>query len=479
MASISRRDFVKGSAIAAGLLSVPGLLAACRSEEGAAPSGNVGTAGGGAGTAAEREQVALRLWSQVNDPDFWRVDGPARAVQDVEGWDIKFEGVKDAAAWPEYKRKFTLAAEAGEAPEIVVSGHEDSAPWSQAGFIVPLDDLMQGHTEFENVFDSLWKAATYNGQVWGVPQDTNARPLFYHKEKLAELGWSQDEINGLQQRIDSGEYTHEDMIETAVQATEQGVVEPGFGFYHRPSKGGDFLQYYVSYGGRLHDDAQNKLVLAQEPLIDWYAFQRRVVDEGITRENFIGTEWEVWLQDTADGKSLFFPAGTWFWAEWLASYVSEEQGGEDYLRDFMGWSLQPSGRRGEPGVTLSTPLLYFVTSESASGTTNQEAAVALLAKTTTAEINTLHAVESAHLGILETQEDYPAYEEATFLSETLYMAGAPGNFALPNHPAYGPYFDAMFNGMVRAENGEATPQQAADEVKRVMEAEIGDSVIFE
>ena len=39
--------------------------------------------------------------------------------------------------WDDFKQAVTLSAEAGNAPDIVVTGHEDIAPWAQAGLIVP------------------------------------------------------------------------------------------------------------------------------------------------------------------------------------------------------------------------------------------------------------------------------------------------------------------------------------------------------
>jgi inositol-phosphate transport system substrate-binding protein len=101
----------------------------------------------------------------------------------------------------------------------------------------------------------------------------------------------------------------------------------------------------------------------------------------------------------------------------------------------------------------------------------------VLAKTTTAEINTLHAVESTHLGIVKSQADYEAYANDRLLSETLYMLDY--NFYQPNHVMYGPYYDILFDFMVRAENGELSPADAADQAVAQLEAELADFLIVE
>jgi inositol-phosphate transport system substrate-binding protein len=433
---------------------------------------------GGVSLAAppEGEDVELTVWAQAVDVEHWRADGPAQAAENVETWNVTVNPVNDSAEWADYKRKFTLAADAGEAPDIVLSGHEDVSVWSNAGYIVPFDECRESHPEFDDVFETLWPAAMWEGQLWGVPQDTEARPMFFNKTKLAELGWSQEEIDSLPQRIQDGEFTLDDLIATAVEAVDAGVVEEGNGYWHRPVVGGDFLQYYVAYGGRLFDEAENKLVVDRQALVDWYTFQRRVVEEGITPENFIGTDLEVWHETVSNHENvLFFNGGIWQWAQWAADYAAD-LGGQDYLFEHFGYALQPTGVEGGTGSTLSHPLIYMIVSPQASGRENQAVACELLAKTTTAEINTPHAIESTHLGIVQAQTEDPNYTEDRLLAETTYML--EHNYYQPNHISYGPYFDALFNSMVLAENGDLSPEEAADEAIALIEAEIPEDVII-
>lgn len=446
-------------------------LAACAAPA-PAPAGETGAAAPAEGGGP----VTLDVWAQANNVEHWRADGPAQAAESVSDFDITVNAMNDDSGWADYKKKFTLAADAGEAPDIVLSGHEDVPVWANAGYVVDFADCRELYPEYDDVIDSLWDSVTWQGKIWGVPQDTEARPMFYNKEKLAELGWSQEEIDSLPERIMNGEFTLDDLIATAKQAVEAGVVEPGYGYWHRPSKGGDYLQYYHAYGGRLYDPEQDMLAVNKDALEQWYAFQRRVVDEGITPANFIGTDFSIWHDTVSSGQVLFWNGGIWQWADWAANYVAD-QGGNDYLFGFVGVALQPSGIRGEGGSTLSHPLVYMITSPSAAGANNQDAACALLAKTTTPEINTLHAVGSTHLGILKSQADYADYASDRLLSEALYMLDH--NFYQPNHVMYGPYFDIVWDYMVRAENGEMTPAEAAETAVQQLQAELGDFLIVE
>jgi inositol-phosphate transport system substrate-binding protein len=331
------------------------------------------------------------------------------------------------------------------------------------------------YPEFDDVIESLWFAGEWNGQLWAVPQDTEARPMFFSKPLLKELGWSDEEIAALPERIKNGEFTLEDMITTGKEAIAAGVIEPGYGYWHRSSKGGDFLQYYFAYGGDVYDPAEDKLVVVKDALTKWYSFQRRVVEEGLTPENYIGTDSSIWHDTVSHGEALFFNGGVWHWANWAENYV-KDLGGQDFLFENIGYALQPAGEPGMKAGTLSHPLVYMISSESAAGDEEfYDLACAVLAKTTTPELNTLHAVGSTHLGILKSQADYEDYASDVFLSDTLYMLDH--NYYQPNHVMYGPYFDIVYDFMLRTENGELEAEAAADAAIQQLQVELGDAVI--
>ncbi len=53
---------------------------------------------------------------------------------------IELNLIQDNIGWGDYKQEFVLAAEAGQAPDIILSGHEDIGAWGAAGIIIPLGD---------------------------------------------------------------------------------------------------------------------------------------------------------------------------------------------------------------------------------------------------------------------------------------------------------------------------------------------------
>ncbi len=442
-----------------------------------------------AGGAAEPEiedvelpsELEVTLWSGNAPPDgvdryrALNLVPAAEAVEQKHGISIRTNPVSDPAGWGDFSRRYNLAAEAGEAPDIVVSGHTDVGLWGAAGYIVPIADsveeVQQMYPQFDDVIDTLWDAVTWRGQIWGVPQDVDGRPMYFNKILLSEMGWSAQEIADLPERIRTGDFTLEDMIATAADGVEQGVVEPGHGFWHRPAPGGDFVQFYRAYGGEIQDADSGQLVLETEALREKYDFFRRIVEKDLTPRDIVGTTWDVWHDTVINHDVLFFHGGAWMWAGWLDDGLATE----DELFERLGYGLIPSGIPGESGHTLYHPITYMVSSRDATGRPYQQLMIELIAHMTTTELNTRHAVESAHLAILESQLDDPDYLADQFLGDLGYFAEYA--YFAPNHPQYGQFIDALFESMVDAERGELSPDEAVDEVVARLRMEIPDLII--
>ena len=468
-------------------LVMPLMLAACDSGTAVSPGnapqatntpGASGQAGGEATATvivppSKGDKSAISAWAQANSVETTRATNIEEAAASLG---LKAEAIADPTGWPDYKKKFLLAADSGQAPDIILSGHEDIAPWGQAGYIIPLDEMIDAKQDvYGDIFPALWDSVTWDGKRWGIPQDTEARPMYFNKKKLLELGWSQEQVDSLPDRITSGEYTLDDMIATSKEAIEKGVVKAGNGYWHRPSKGGDFYQYYFAYGGNLSDEASGNLLFDKKAAQDWFAFQRRVIEEGITPKTILGTEGKIWHETVTSGDVLFWNAGVWSWADWAKNYV-KDKGGDDYLYGFVGWALQPTGIKGQPGVTLSHPLIYSVTSEKASGEKQQKEAFDVITAATTPELNNKHALGSAHLAILQAQVKAPDYAANKLLAGSAYML--EHTRFLPNNPNFGSYDDIVFRLMSAAANGEMTPEQAVQAAVDELETELGDKVVI-
>jgi inositol-phosphate transport system substrate-binding protein len=381
---------------------------------------------------------------------------------------VQVQIIQDNADWGDYNTEFELASSAGEAPDIIVAGHESIGTWATSGIIQDVTGLLGNYPEFGDVVDSLWNSTELNGKRYGVPQDAEARPMYYRMDLLLELGWTQAEIDALPADLASGAFTWEDMYDTAEAAVAAGVVDKGNGWWHRPKNGPDFLYYYYSAGGELLDDS-GALIYDQAAALKVYQTVADAVDRDILVDTRLDGDWTSWNASVANGDVLFWYGGSWQWADWAANYVAE--GGEEYLFETTGFGPIPALASGtnEP-TSLTHPLVYMVSKDA-----DAELALMVISKATTKELNTEYAVTSGHLGILTTQADYPPYTDSVFLSEV----GSILEFTtfLPNSPFYSAWSEAYYLGIQAAESG-ISPEEAVTIVVDILENELGENVII-
>ena len=428
----------------------------------------------GASLAQSTVEMTIRCKANVQGGEGWRCDNFAEVEEEVEaelGIDLNLNLIQDDIGWGDYKQEFVLASEAGEAPDIILSGHEDIGAWGPAGLIIPLEDMLDDHEEFADVVDTLWASQEWDGTIYGIPQDAEARPIFYSKLLLADLGWSEEEIESLPDRVVAGEFTFEDMLATAEQAIEEGVVEEGYGFWHRGSNGFDWLMPFYAMGGEILGD-DGKLIWDSEAILRVYESVADWQARGVTRSDILGlSSSEVVYPAVGSAEEvLFHQGGTWNWANMAINYVAD-RGGNDYMLENIGLILYPAMDAGE-AVTVTHPLSYMISS----GSENPDIALALIAAITTSEANNRHAIDSFHLGILNAQVESEAYQNDPVLSSAHYMLDHTR--VAPNHPDWASWTNAYWLGIQAALTGASSPAEALEQATAQLQNESGDNITY-
>ena len=383
---------------------------------------------------------------------------------------VEVKVTQDNIEWGDYLKQFVLSYGAGQAPDIWLTGHDYISAQAEAGRIIPLDDLLKEFPSFNNVIETLWDSATYKGQIWGVPQDTEARLLYWNKTLLKKLGWSDEKIEGLPVAIKNGEFTLYDMLKTAKEAVDKGIVPAGNGFWTRPKNGPDFTAFYYDFGGQTIDPVTGKLVFDKSAGLKYYKFFYDAV-HSYSSMKCLGIGWPAWNTSIGSENRLFWVAGTWQWYEWTNIYL-KDKGGADYAWKNFGFGLIPAAEKGGKPVTLSHPLVYTISSQCK----YPDLALALIAKVTNYGPNTRHAISSGHLGILNGQTNYVFYKKSRFLSDVLYALDY--TTFLPDNPNWGTYSTITYNALAAVLSGEFTPEKAVDFVVNGLQHELGDKVII-
>jgi inositol-phosphate transport system substrate-binding protein len=422
--------------------------------------------------AQDTEIVNIKVCCRAKTPmEEWRVNNFLVAAQELNAdleargdpRSVEVEVVQVNLDWSEYVNKFVHDYDAGEAPDIWLTGHEYIGAQSEAGRIIALDELMKEFPGFKNIIDSLWDRIEYKGKIWGVPQDAEERLLLYwSKSLLKQIGWSNEEIEALPEKIEKGEFTLYDMLETAKQAVDNDVVEPGSGFWTRPNNGPDFTAFYYAFGGETIDPATGKLVFDKTAGLKYYKFFSDAVQKcefmHLETSFRFGMDWgKAWYTEVSESKVLFWVGGTSQWVE-LAEIYLKDLGGEMYAWENFGFGLIPAAEKGGKPNSLTHPLAHPLVYVINSQCKHQDLALALLR-------------------ILQSQTEYKFYKGSRLLSEALFYMLDYTTF-LPNNPYWENYSAITYEALAEVVSGTFTPEMAIDFVAGELQHKLGDEAII-
>ena len=127
-------------------------------------------------SAEEVKTITITVWTIGPDPpseyrlkNFYIAADVLNKYLEILGANIrvKIEGefFVRPVEWEEYKKKFYLAYEAGKAPDIYLTGHEDVGFLAEEGMIIPLDEYIKKfwNTTYYDVISTLWEAVKHKG----------------------------------------------------------------------------------------------------------------------------------------------------------------------------------------------------------------------------------------------------------------------------------------------------------------------------
>lgn len=437
------------------------------------------------GEAKEAEENGIVIWARGNAQDHQRADALITAIkQDPELYVAARAEMYHIGAGS-YASLWDAAYQENRPPDIVALDIGDLPDWVAKGRIQPFDNCLNQYPQFEAVRPELWTSVTWQGQRWGVPHELGLSLFYFSKSKLRQLGWSEARIEGLPQAIQSGRFSLQEMQNTAREAIDSGVVNPGFGFWNGLRKG-TILNQYAAFNGRITDPAQpDKLIISRSALEQTYAFAQQLRQENITPANIASAPWNqsmgnsVWHDVVSHGQVLFWYAPIWYWVRW-AEYYTGNAGGYDYLEDRVGYALLPSGQPGQPGFTWMITRFYALSTNR----TDEEAARAcrVLARATVPENNLKHVTDNYYLSVLQPasfthSQGQDSYGQADILHFG-ESASAYGRM-LPVHNQYGRYQEVLWDYSIRAESSDLSPREAANDAIERLQADLGDALIVE
>ena len=178
---------------------------------------------------------------------------------------------------------FAAAFQSGSNPDIMANSFKHVAIFAQQGYILDITNYIEAYQNlFNDFYSSIMKAVVYKDHYYGVPQDTEARPLYWRTDVAAciKQKTGTDILADLAKKIEEGQVTWHDVYKYAKMAKENGCSE--WGLIHRKgSAHPDLIQFIYAFGGKLEDPQTGKLVLPVDAVYKWLYVEWKMARDGL------------------------------------------------------------------------------------------------------------------------------------------------------------------------------------------------------
>ena len=368
--------------------------------------------------------------------------------------------------WGPFAEKFYLDFAAGKAPDIVTM--RETGELADGGFIVPMDEHVKAFWDMHYVdfYPNLWGGASWQGKIWGIPHDVCPAGVWYRKDALRALGYTDEQIVELLPA--DGGTTLETLARLAKEAVDAGVVE--YGILHRPSKGSNTYARLLEFGVDCYNSQAGNLELDKSGLLAFYQWHKEMVDQGVIPPE--PPSWSTIHGTFVEGKTFVTMAshvGTP--AEWMAKYGLSDAAVENDLGFLPFPPIEEVRATGGKAVSVSDMPLYFVTTQSK----HEKLAMLLIMFATSPHACAIHSSYAARPPYRWAALQDPLVAEDAYIQRMAPSARTV--VSVPIHPQLWDFVNRIFEGIKGVEAGVVSPEQALNDLVAWFQAEVPDGEI--
>lgn len=411
----------------------------------------IGTALGGAAFAAGASALPLAAGAQdvAGDITYWHHFTSDSEMQGLEEATASFQ-----AAYPnvtvtsenipnaDYMTQFTTAAVGGALPDVAMAATDRIPDMLALGGLIDLTERFNAWEDRANISDTLMPGATIDGQVVGLPMFLFVDWLYYRKDWFEEAGLTPPT-------------TWDEMREAAIALTDATAGRYGFGLRGGDGGQGHVLNIMRAYGGLSVDDAGVPVISRDEAIAAVTFWSGLFTTDQVAPPSAPNDSYSQIMQAFRTGQTAMLLHHTGSLAEILG----------DLTTDQVMTTPVPAG----PVMQVAGVAPQY---NGICKPDNEDAAWAWMTHWTTADVaiqfleTTGYFPASAAASQDARITDNPIYDAARNSIEIgvlpLQFVGAPGwasTSVLPN-------FQQVLTG-------QATPEQAVDQMITDLEAEVG------
>ena len=183
--SLSRREFLRLSALAAG----GAMLVACVPAAPGATTSQSGASTGAAGSApAAAKAVELTMWMfSLTDPQMIDLIGKTAATA-FQAQHPEFTLNLEFVPYEGYREKVATNLAGGTLPDMHENGTQEAGRVATSGMGIPLEDIMANWSDLDDYFAPNIEGTKYGGHTWGVPFFSQPSCVLYWKSAYTDVG---------------------------------------------------------------------------------------------------------------------------------------------------------------------------------------------------------------------------------------------------------------------------------------------------
>ncbi|UVI29336.1 ABC transporter substrate-binding protein [Paenibacillus spongiae] len=416
---------------------------------------------------------------KVMTPD---VSAPARANNFIEAANslneklekenskqrVQVEAIVKSVKDDEFKQQFIFASKSDNANDIYATGYSNIGWMANGDYLLPLTGI-EKEPVFQNQMPGYWDAVSWNKQVWGVIQDTEARPIFFNKNVLKKLGWTDQQIADLPKKSENGEFTLADMTDLAKKAVDSKVVNSGLML---TAGGKDLPVIFFNHGTEVYDASQGKYVLDKSHLKTTFEYLNNAVSQGMLSKGFVSESKDDMLKTLINDEGLFLQAGVWDEAKWRTRGMHKVTGNvtSEYVMNNIGAMVMPVANKDQKPVTVSNPWVYVVSKD----TKYPDLVKRLLVEVSAPKLQAEHGLQSSHIPFTKEGQQYETVKKDPWLNYVSYLTQY--SKFMPNDPNEPKFEKIMKDATQNVVSGSMTTDEAVDWMGKQMKIDLGEVI---
>jgi len=248
------------------------------------------------------------------------------------------------ALYRDVAQKLIIQGKTGK-PDVIEGTLEQLITYAKADLIMPLNNFWENYEDKQEYASNVMDAVTIDGQIYGIPFNTNVRLLLYRKSIFEKYNLEVPK-------------TWDELIETAAFISKNVDGMKGFILTSKEREVRafqEFMSFYFQLNKHMFEvkGDEVKVVATPEQLTQVLTLYKNLFESGAISKNDRGADWKEVDYGYTSGDVAMITVGPWIWGH---RYEDEKRA---QIIDDTGIAALPIPKNGTPGTYLEVKAIMM------------------------------------------------------------------------------------------------------------------------